>query len=455
MVVCPRCGARSDSGASFCSNCGLPLATGQPAGIASFASVPPPHRSRGPLIAVVLLSCFALIALLAGAGAGLVWLNHRSAGTTTAGNLPTPSTTPSAVSATPSDQPASPVSSPTATPTPTAPAPTRTSYPDFAAVYKAVASGVFEVKVSTCSDTSIGTGFLVGRQRLVTAAHVINGASTIRVSTGHVSVAATIVGIDKSIDLAVLRLDRPVSGHVFSVARQTAPTGTHVITIGYPLAGPKTLTEGTVSGLGRSIRTQSGTLTDMLQTDTPINPGNSGGPFLDVSGRVIGFADAVRIDAQGIGYAIPSNEFSPRLESGARPLTPVSAVSCDFNGEAGLEAVQTVIGYHEAINTADYATAMTLLTPSFASSLFPNATAWYDAYATTYDDDFDIVDGNVVDTHADIRLRFRSQQAPGYGPTGAVDATCLRWDITYHLVQQGSRWLLDGATPSSPAWTRC
>jgi len=77
-------------------------------------------------------------------------------------------------------------------------------------------------------------------------------------------------------------------------------------------------------------------------------------------------------------------------------------------------------------------------------------------YSTTYDDDFGLVDASVDETMADVRLTFRSQQDPGFGPTGAVNATCLRWELVYHLRYRDGRWLIDSAdTLGRPGWKRC
>jgi hypothetical protein len=39
-------------------------------------------------------------------------------------------------------------------------------------------------------------------------------------------------------------------------------------------------------------------------------------------------------------------------------------------------------------------------------------------------------------------VKFRSHQAPGYGPSGAPDETCTDWDITYGLTQPAGRYLI-------------
>jgi S1-C subfamily serine protease len=179
---------------------------------------------------------------------------------------------------------------------------------DFSGVYQTVNGGVGQVLVETCDEGNYtGSGFLIRPRLMVTAHHVIDGASTVRVDFGGGSFAAQIHGVDAARDLAVLRLDQRVGGHVFDFAPDEAVPGTRVAAIGYPLDEPKTLTEGTISGLDRVIDTDSGSFDGMVQTDTAINPGNSGGPLVDLNGNVVGVADAIRKNARGIGFAVPAS----------------------------------------------------------------------------------------------------------------------------------------------------
>jgi S1-C subfamily serine protease len=197
---------------------------------------------------------------------------------------------------------------------------------DFADVYETVHGGVAQVLVETCDDGDYtGTAFLVGPRLMMTAQHVVEGASRVQVDFDGELIDADIDGVDLPSDLALLRLDHPVDGHVFQFVAADAVPGTRVAAIGYPLDEPKTLTEGTISGLDREIDTESGSFDGMVQTDTAINPGNSGGPLVDVNGAVVGVADAIRKNAQGIGFAVPASAADDML---TEPLDPQELETC-------------------------------------------------------------------------------------------------------------------------------
>lgn len=70
------------------------------------------------------------------------------------------------------------------------------------------------------------------------------------------------------------------------------------------------MTEGIISALDRTIQTQSGTLTELIQTDAAISSGNSGGPLVNAAGEVIGVNTAVAasgggVSAANVGFVIP------------------------------------------------------------------------------------------------------------------------------------------------------
>jgi putative serine protease PepD len=160
-----------------------------------------------------------------------------------------------------------------------------------------------------------GTGIVISDDGLVlTNAHVVDGASTVTVRLDGDAVArsAQVLAVDESTDVAVVRVDDPSD----LVAADIAPAGSvavgdQVIAIGNALAldGGMSVTQGIVSAVDRSIESDSGTLTDLVQTDAAISSGNSGGPLVNAAGQVIGVNTAVAassgaVQASNIGFAI-------------------------------------------------------------------------------------------------------------------------------------------------------
>jgi S1-C subfamily serine protease len=164
---------------------------------------------------------------------------------------------------------------------------------------------------------SLGSGFVIDRAgHIITNYHVIAGAQKVQVSfSSQDQLAATVVGSDKSTDIAVLKID------AHSRALTPLPLGDSddvhvgdpVYAIGNPFGLARTLTSGLVSALGRQIFAPNNTpVENAIQTDAAINHGNSGGPLIDVLGRVIGVTSQIQTGSNdansgnvGIGFAIP------------------------------------------------------------------------------------------------------------------------------------------------------
>jgi putative serine protease PepD len=186
--------------------------------------------------------------------------------------------------------------------------------------------------VSVRTRGATGTGFLFDRDgTLVTNAHVVGRSREVAVRfgpNGH-SIGASVLGVDPSSDLAVLKIavsDTPNVDPLALADSSRVKVGDTAVAIGNPFGLDRTATAGIVSGLGRHIRAPNGVEIDqVIQTDAPINPGNSGGPLLDVRARVIGVNSQIATAGQtgngnvGIGFAVPANtvrQVVPRLKQG-------------------------------------------------------------------------------------------------------------------------------------------
>jgi S1-C subfamily serine protease len=158
-----------------------------------------------------------------------------------------------------------------------------------------------------------GSGFIWDAAgHIVTNLHVVAGAAaaTVRLSDGK-DYPATLVGLSKTHDMAVLQIQIPTKSAI-PIPIGTShdlQVGQKVYAIGNPFGLDWTLTTGIVSALDRSLTGENGVVIQhLVQTDAAINPGNSGGPLLDSAGRLIGMNTAIYSPSgasAGVGFAVP------------------------------------------------------------------------------------------------------------------------------------------------------
>jgi putative serine protease PepD len=174
-------------------------------------------------------------------------------------------------------------------------------------------------------STATGSGFIVDAQgHIVTAAHVVNGASSIKVTfVDGTTRTATLTGKDNATDIAVLKIDQSgLTLHPLALGSSASlKVGDAVAAIGSPFGYENSFSTGVVSGLDRSIDAPNGySVAHALQTDAALNPGNSGGPILDSSGHVVGIADQIATggsaeQSAGVGFAVPIDLVANELKA--------------------------------------------------------------------------------------------------------------------------------------------
>ena len=172
---------------------------------------------------------------------------------------------------------------------------------------------------------ALGSGFIVDpRGYIITNNHVVDKADKIYVKLssdpddiGDPGRVATVVGVDKDTDIAVIKIDTKEPLPTVKLGNSDgAQVGDWVLAIGSPFSLSKTVTAGIISAKNRSIDEPSPNgvsqtqFQRFIQTDAAINPGNSGGPLVDMAGQVVGMNTAIytqSMGSQGVGFAMPAN----------------------------------------------------------------------------------------------------------------------------------------------------
>jgi len=186
----------------------------------------------------------------------------------------------------------------------------------------------------------MGTGVVIDeRGYIITNHHVIEGVKRIQVTLhDRRTYTARLVARDPQTDLAVIRIhsSSPLRPLRIGKSDDLMP-GEPVVAVGNAYGYHHTVTRGIISALNRTVEvTDSQKYYDLIQTDASINPGNSGGPLLNIDGEMIGINAAVRVGAQGIGFAIPIDK---AMEVAARMMR-VEKTSGTWHGVMG-ETIHT------------------------------------------------------------------------------------------------------------------
>lgn len=213
-------------------------------------------------------------------------------------------------------------------------------YPDFSTIYEQVGKSVVNITVTQIvqqpnapiqgADPSLdfffkrmqpkgqaerkykahglGSGFIISPDGyILTNAHVVLNTEQVTVKLNDKrEFKAKIVGLDKSTDVAVLKIDANNLPAVKIGNPSNMKQGNWVVAIGAPFGLDNTITQGIISALSRDLSDDS--YIPFLQTDVPINPGNSGGPLINLKGEVIGMNSQIYSNSggyMGISFSIP------------------------------------------------------------------------------------------------------------------------------------------------------
>ena len=132
------------------------------------------------------------------------------------------------------------------------------------------------------------TGIIWADNLVLTADHVIEADDAILVTGAPTAVKASVVGRDRTTDLALLRTEGLRGAPAPRGRSADVRTGHIVLALGGTI-GEQQVTMGVVSGSAGAFRSwRGGQVMPLIQTTAQLLPGFSGGPLIDGEGRVIG-----------------------------------------------------------------------------------------------------------------------------------------------------------------------
>ncbi|MBM6398833.1 MarP family serine protease [Phycicoccus sonneratiae] len=183
-----------------------------------------------------------------------------------------------------------------------------------------------------CGQTSVGSGWVAAPGLVVTNAHVVAGARSVRLSiegTGP-EVAARIVAFDPDRDVAVLAARSLGAPALDRGAQLEADDG--AVLAGFP--GDAGLWVGAarvravIEARGADIYGNAGATRETYSLRATVRQGASGGPVLDADGRVVGMVYATSLDDPQTGYAMTLDALSPVLRGATLGDRAVSSGAC-------------------------------------------------------------------------------------------------------------------------------
>jgi len=170
------------------------------------------------------------------------------------------------------------------------------------------------------NTTGQGSGIIVREDGyIITNHHVLEGVveATVVLADDRVF-RAEIVGVDRTTDLALLKVDAEDLMPISWGDSEEVDIGSPVWAVGSPFGLTGSVSFGILSGKHRvdlnanqQYRGSRDRITsrysDLMQSDVAVNPGNSGGPLVNGHGELIGVNTAIVGESyRGVSFSIPS-----------------------------------------------------------------------------------------------------------------------------------------------------
>ncbi len=186
------------------------------------------------------------------------------------------------------------------------------------AAVAAAQNSTVKVTASAGFSGQEGSGFVYADERVMTNAHVVEGADVTAVQVG---------GVGRRMEASVILFDPDTDVAVLSVPGLQAPTldfagdaerGAPGVVAGYPEDGPLDVRAATVAGRtsarGQDIDGSSVVTRDIYTVRSLVRPGNSGGPLLTTDGQVYGMVFARSVTDAQTGYVLTADQIRGHAE---------------------------------------------------------------------------------------------------------------------------------------------
>lgn len=339
--------------------------------------------------------------------------------------------------------------------------------PTWQEVVAGVSGSVVQLKTSSCDEGFLGTGsgFVVGPDLIVTAAHVVDGADAVTGSfPDGSSRELALLGADSGHDTAVLRSTSRLPVTPLELAAEAPAQGSDLAAVGYPLSAlTPQLTTGIVSGDSEAISYDSGQVVDpVFRTDALTNPGNSGGPVLALDSRVIGLVTGGYAGYAGVNFVVPAPTVASVVADyrgrGAEVVPPCGDAPGDVDRdddrfeltmtvEPDDEQAQSLAGmlflHGTSINRGQYEAAWNQFTTDQQDRLGPFE-AWRDGVDNSFWNELEILSYRLDKELAHLEANLRTSD---FGDGGDP---CTRWHLDYQFEAVEDGWLIEKAKLLDP-----
>ena len=327
--------------------------------------------------------------------------------------------------------------------------------------------------VECAGDPYMGSGFVVGKNLVMTAAHVVDGVRDVSVRTENGDITtAEIVALDLSEDAALVRTDEALPGAPMVLEEEPLRQGAELAALGYPLQATSVkIARGIISGLNDSVDYGDFTVDNVFTTDAATNPGNSGGPVVNREGQVIGLVSGGRNwtddtenrnPVQGVNYMVPVTELAPRLDRW-KARSAAEPTECDEEGAApadedvklqvtvdsrhadASDIAQSLFLHGSGINQGSYESAWTMFTRAMQGRM-GGLDQWQRNLKSSYWTDLTVTEVERSGDRAVAAVALTTEQEAEDGP---ANQTCSRWRFHYRMRLIDGVWLVDRAPVDS------